>query len=193
MKPKDLPRSRQALVLVDFMNPLDFPGADDLAAEALDAARATARFKRALSAQGVPTIYANDNFGNWTSDFSSMVQAFMNRPGTSGSIAKLLKPKRGDLTVLKPMHSAFFGSPLDILLDKMGVEKLIFAGLATDICVKLTAMDGFLRGFRMAVPADCTAAESPAKKSAALAYMQDILKCDVAPSGETRGRAPVRR
>jgi nicotinamidase-related amidase len=181
MKPKDLPRSKQALVLVDFMNPLDFPGAEDLAPAALEAARATARLKRELSRRGVPTIYANDNFGIWDSEFGAMVQALLKQAGPSGSIAKLLKPRRGDLTVLKPMHSAFFGSPLDILLEKMGVEKLVFAGLATDICVKLTAMDGFLRGFRMAVPADCTAAESPEKKSAALEYMRDILKCDVRP------------
>jgi nicotinamidase-related amidase len=188
MKPKDLPWSRQALVLVDFMNPLDFPGADDLAAAALDAARATARFKRMLSAKGVPTIYANDNFGNWNSEFSSMVQALLSRPGASGNIARILKLRRGDLTVLKPMHSAFFGSPLDILLDKMGVRTLIVAGLATDICVKLTAMDGFLRGFKMAVPVDCTAAESPVKKAAALAYMHDILKCDISPSVRKRHR-----
>jgi nicotinamidase-related amidase len=71
----------------------------------------------------------------------------------------------------------------------MGVEKLVFAGLATDICVKLTAMDGFLRGFRMAVPADCTAAESPGKKSAALEYMRDILKCDVRPLAGPRAAA----
>lgn len=187
MKPKDLPKSRQALVLVDFMNPLNFPGAQDLAPAALDAARATARLRRALGARGVPTIYANDNFGNWNSEFSSMVQALLGHAGPGATIAKLLKPRRGDLTVLKPMHSAFYGSPLDILLEKMGVEKLIFAGLATDICVKLTAMDGFLRGFRMAVPSDCTAAESPARKSAALAYMQDVLRCDVAPSVRMHG------
>jgi nicotinamidase-related amidase len=188
MKPKDLPRSKQALVLVDFMNPLDFPGADDLAPAALEAARATARLKRELSRRGVPTIYANDNFGIWDSEFGAMVQALLKQAGPSGSIAKLLKPRRGDLTVLKPMHSAFFGSPLDILLEKMGVEKLVFAGLATDICVKLTAMDGFLRGFRMAVPADCTAAESPEKKSAALEYMRDILKCDVRPLAGPRAQ-----
>jgi nicotinamidase-related amidase len=61
------------------------------------------------------------------------------------------------------MHSAFYGSPLDILLDKMGTRSLIVAGLATNICVQLTAMDGFLRGLKMHVPADCTAAESKSR------------------------------
>jgi nicotinamidase-related amidase len=177
----DLPRSKRALLLVDFINPLDFPGSQDLAPGALEAAVATARLVRALRVEGVPVVYANDNFGKWHSDFSTMVRKLERGAGHSARIVRLLKPKTGDLTVLKPMHSAFFGSPLDILLGKMGTRSLIVAGLATDICVQLTAMDGFLRGLKMHVPADCTAAESPAKKQVALTYMRDILKCDVRP------------
>ena len=182
MHAKDLPRCKQALLLVDFINPLDFPGAQELAPEALSAARATALLRRELRSRGVPTIYANDNFGSWHSDFKSMVRQFMAGSGPSARMAKLLKPGQRDLTVLKPRHSAFYGSPLDIILEKMGVETLIIAGVATDICVQLTAAEGFLRGFRMSVPRDCTAAESLEKKNAALAYMHGILKCDVSPS-----------
>jgi nicotinamidase-related amidase len=93
----------------------------------------------------------------------------------------VLRPRRGDLTILKPMHSAFFGSPLEIVLDKIGARSLILTGLATDICVQLTAGESLLRGYKTAVPQDCTAAESEAKKATALAYMREILKCDVRP------------
>jgi len=55
-------------------------------------------------------------------------------------------------------------------------------GLATDKCVQLTAMDAFLREFKVWVPADCTAAESDQAKAASLAYMASILKCDTSPS-----------
>lgn len=183
MKSGELPKSRQALLLVDFMNPLDFPGAAALAGPALQAAAACARLRRQLAAQGVPVVYANDNFGRWQSDFRNLVAALLRDRGAAGTIARRLKPRAGDLTVLKPMHSAFYGSPLDILLDRMGVRRLVIAGLATDMCVQLTACDGFLRGFRLHVPADCTAAESPARKAAALAYMADVLRCDVRPAG----------
>ncbi|MBI2769805.1 MAG: cysteine hydrolase [Burkholderiales bacterium] len=181
MDEAQLPRSRRALLLIDFINPLDFPGADDLAQPALAAAKAAAKLVRAARSQGMPVIYANDNFGGWRSDFGSMVKRLEKKSGTSASIIKLLRPRRGDLTLLKPMHSAFFGSPLDILLDKMGTRSLVLAGLATDICIQLTAADAFLRGLKVQVPPECTAAESEEKKAAALAYMRDILKCDVSP------------
>lgn len=183
MDDTDLPRSAQVLLLVDFINPLDFPGSQQLAAPALEAARAAARLARAARARRVPLIYANDNFGLWRSNFDEMVRRLERGGGTSGDIARLLRPRRGDLTLLKPMHSAFFGTPLDIILDKMGARSLILAGLATDICIQLTAADAFLRGLKVRVPMECTAAQTPEKKAAALAYMQDILKCEVAGLG----------
>lgn len=182
----ELPRSRRALLLIDFINPLDFPGAQDLAPSALDAAKASAKLARAARARGIPVIYANDNFGRWRSDFTTMVTRLGTGHGASASIVRLLRPRRGDLTVLKPMHSAFFGSPMDILLDKIGVRSVVLAGLATDICIQLTAADAFLRGLKVHAPEDCTAAESLEKKETALAYMRDILKCDTRPWASLR-------
>jgi nicotinamidase-related amidase len=186
MAEHELPRSRRALLLIDFINPLDFPEADALAGPALRAARSARRLARAARAQGVPVIYANDNFGRWRSDFPSMVERLGQGRGTSASMVRLLRPRRGDLTVLKPMHSAFFGTPLDIILDKVGARSVVLAGLATDICIQLTAADAFLRGLKVHAPQDCTAAESDEKKAAALAYMRDILKCDTRPSESLR-------
>lgn len=177
----ELPRSRRALLLVDFINPLDFPEAGDLARPALQAARSARQLARAARAKGVPVIYANDNFGRWRSDFPTLVKRLAQGRGTSASMVRQLRPQRGDLTVLKPMHSAFFGTPLDILLGQIGVRTLVLAGLATDICIQLTAADAFLRDLKVHAPEDCTAAETDEKKAAALAYMRDILKCDTRP------------
>jgi len=67
-----------------------------------------------------------------------------------------------------------------LLLKEMGAQDLILAGLATDMCVQMTAADALLRGYEgVWVPSDCTAAESTAAKSASLKYMKDVLKCDV--------------
>lgn len=185
----DLPKSRRALLLIDFINPLDFPEADALAPPALEAARETRRLARAARSRGIPVIYANDNFGRWRSDFPTMVARLGRGRDTSAAIVKLLRPQRGDLTVLKPMHSAFFGTPLDIILDQIGARSVVLAGLATDICIQLTVADAFLRGLQVHAPADCTAAESPQKKTIALAYMRDILKCDTRPWRSLRWHA----
>ena len=181
-----LPASPRVLLIVDFINPLNFPGAEDLAGPALEAARATAALKERLAGEGVATIYANDNYGVWQSDFHSLVTQCLGREDESGRIAKLLSPRPTDITLLKPRHSAFFGSPLELLLDGMGCEELILCGLAADMCVLMTAADAFLRNYRVVVPSDCTAAESPKAKADALKYMATILKCDVMASKEIR-------
>ena len=107
---------------------------------------------------------ANDNFGGWHSDFNAMVNQFAKSGGVSAAIVKLLRPKRGDLTLLKPMHSAFFGSPLDIILKKIGARSLVITGLVTDVCVQMTAADAFLRDLRIHIPPECTIAENDTKK-----------------------------
>jgi nicotinamidase-related amidase len=188
LPPARLPRSPRVLLLVDFINPLDFPGAENLARPALVAARAAARLKEDLTAAGAATIYANDNYGVWQSDFHSLVSACLGMEGPPGEIARLLYPQACDLTILKPRHSAFYASPLELLLSQMQARELVICGLATDICVQLTAMDAFLREFKIWVPADCTAAESPAVKAASLAYMSSVLKCETA-----RSHAPRRK
>lgn len=186
MPPNGLNKSERALLLVDFINPLDFPQAPDLAPHALTAAKNADQLARVARRRGVPVIYANDNFGRWQSDFSSMVKSLQEGQGTCATIARLLRPRQQDLTVLKPMHSAFYGTPLDIILGRMGVRTLVLAGLATDICIQLSVADAFLRGLRVHAPEDCTAAETPEKKEAALTYMRDILKCDTRPWKQLR-------
>ncbi|MGV3571701.1 MAG: isochorismatase family cysteine hydrolase, partial [Ramlibacter sp.] len=80
----------------------------------------------------------------------------------------------------KPRHSAFYGSPLELLLKEMGARQLILCGVAADMCVQMTAADAFLRGgFDVWVPADCIAAETPAAKETAVKYMKSVLRCDV--------------
>lgn len=183
MNAQSLPRSTRALLLVDFINPLDFPGAEELGPGALQAAAETLKLRRGMEESGTPVIYANDNFGSWRSDFNSLVRQLRGGGGPAGELAEMLQPASDDLTVLKPRHSAFFGSPLEILLDLMGVNELVITGLSTDICVKMTAMDAFLRDYRIQVPSNCTAAESSQRKDEALIYMRDILRCDIAPMG----------
>lgn len=180
MKPAKVPRSPRVLVLVDFINPLDFPGAEKLAPFALKAARATLRLRERLQAQKVTVVYANDNYGAWQSDFQAQVAQCCAREDTSGEIARMLAPRPDDVTLLKPRHSAFYCTALELLLKEMGARELILAGLATDMCVQMTAADAFLRGYEgVWVPPECTAAETPQAKAASIRYMRDVLKCDV--------------
>lgn len=172
-----LPRSDRVLVLVDFINPLDFPGAELLLPGALRAARATARLKQRLTEHGVPAIYANDHYGTWHAEFSDVLRACQAMPGPRGQIARLLAPAPEDLTILKPRHSAFFATPLDLLLREMQAKELVIVGLAADMCVQLTTVEAYMHGYSAWVPSDCTAAETPDAKRRALKHMATVMKC----------------
>jgi len=180
---RKLPASPTVLVLVDFINPMEFPGADKLLKSAYPAALAAARLKQRLSARGVAAIYANDNYGIWHSDFKELLTACKALPGRRGEIASLLAPAECDLTILKPRHSAFHSTPLEHLLKELKTKELVIAGLSTDMCVHLTAMDAYMHGYKVWVPSDCTAAESAVSKDAALRQMARVFKCSVRKAG----------
>ena len=188
-----LPRAERVLVLVDFINPLDFPGAERLLPGALRAARATARLKQDLAQAGVPAIYANDHYGTWHAEFRDVLRACQALPGPRGMIARLLAPAPQDLTILKPRHSAFFATPLDLLLRQMQAREIVLVGLATDMCVQLSTAEAYMHGYSVWVPSDCTAAEAPEAKRRALRHMATVMKCDVRASTAGTGRSRAGR
>ena len=173
-------RARTVLLLVDFINHFHFPGASKLAPRAVRAARATARMKADLTRKGCPCIYANDNFGDWRTDFPALVAASLKRADASGQIAAILKPGERDLSVLKPRHSAFYGTPLEFLLEELKASTLIIAGIAVDMCVLATAQDAHMRKFKLRVPVNCVAGFNRAQEVSALATMARTLSADIA-------------
>ncbi|HEY6218564.1 MAG TPA: isochorismatase family cysteine hydrolase [Gemmatimonadaceae bacterium] len=168
--------SRVALLLVDVINDLEFAGGDELATNALPAARNLARLIRRARRAKVPIIYANDNFGKWRSDFRRLVAHATGTDVRGRPIARLLKPRHDDYQVLKAKHSAFFHSQLDLILDYLGAKTIVLAGFSTDSCVLFTAADAYMRDFKVIVPLDCVAACSVADHETALAQMERLLE-----------------
>jgi len=164
--------STRALLLIDFFNPMDFEGGSRLAKPALEAAKRAALLKARLRRAQVPAIYANDNFGQWASEFSTLVQACARLPGAPGEIARRLAPQPGDRSILKPRHSAFYGTPLEFLLDELGAKTLILTGIAADSCIMITAHDAHVRKFKRWVPSDCVASQAPEYTRGALAHLR---------------------
>ncbi len=177
-------RSPVALLLVDVMNDLEFPGGDLLLAHALPMARAIVELKSRARAAGAPCIYANDNFGRWRSDFREIVR-HVREDGVRGRpIADLLHPDPDDYFVLKPRHSAFFGTSLDLLLDHIGARTLVITGMAGNNCVVASATDAYMRGYRIVVPLDAIASEQQGLNDAALEHMRTVLKAQTFASAE---------
>jgi nicotinamidase-related amidase len=173
---------RTALLLVDFINLFDFPDAGKLAPRAIRAARHTAQLKARARAARMPCIYANDNFGEWTSEFSALTLQCLEKPGPASIIAHLLQPQEGDLSVLKPMHSAFYGTPLEFLLDELDVSRLLITGVTADICIFATSEDAYMRRkYEIWVPSNCVAATKATYERTALEHIERVHKADVRP------------
>lgn len=176
--------SDTALLLIDFINDLEFPGGDKLLPHALDAAKHAAALKRRARRVGIYAIYANDNFGQWRSDFKQVV-AHCSRDNVRGkAMVRAVKPGREDYFVLKPKNSCFFRTPLQVLLDQLGIKKLILTGLTADICVLFTANDAYLHEYKLFVPADCVASMEQTDNEYALKYLARVLKADITPSSQ---------
>ncbi len=177
-----LHRSPVALLLIDVINDLEFDEGKKLAEYALPMARNIARFKQEAKNHGIPCLYVNDNFGQWQSDFKNLVSRCVEKGVRGHAIVNELCPEPDDYFVLKPRHSGFFQTPLELLLEGLHTETLILCGLTTDSCVSFTANDGYLRGFNILVPADCCAAASRHRHAGALGQMRRTLKAVTASS-----------
>jgi nicotinamidase-related amidase len=171
-----------ALLLIDVINAMDFEGGDRLAEQALPAARRLAELRRKAKALAIPVIYANDNFGRWRSDFREVVEHALEGGVPGRPIAELLKPEKDDYFVLKPKHSAFYATTLDLLLKYLGTRRLVMAGFSGDVCVLFTAGDAYMRDLHVHVPSDCVASVSEEENGRALAYMRRVLEVRTAPS-----------
>ncbi|MEJ2802366.1 isochorismatase family cysteine hydrolase [Comamonadaceae bacterium PP-2] len=172
-------KAKRALVLIDFFNQFDFPQAHLLVGSAWQAAQATHRLKQQFLRREEIVIYANDNYGRWNLSFSDLIEDCQQLPGLPGKIARLMSPGPSDFRIIKPRHSGFFGTPLDLILREHRVREIIVTGIATDICVQFTVVDAYMHGYRCWVPGNCTAAETEFLKQQALQHMSKTMKCDV--------------
>lgn len=182
-----------ALLLLDVINDLDFEGGERLLTHALPAAARITALKARAKRCGVPAIYVNDNYGRWQSDFQRLVAHCLEDDVPGRALVEVLRPEQDDYFVLKPKHSGFYSTTLDVLLDYLGVDTVILVGFAGNICVLYTANDAYMRDFRLIVPEDCVASEDPEENRQALANMRKYLKADVSPSDALDVEALVAR
>ena len=178
-----------ALLLIDVINDLEFEGGEKLLRQAQPVARRIAAFKKRCRAAGIPAIYVNDNFEKWRSDFKRLISHCINDDTRGREIVELLKPERDDYFVLKPKHSGFYSTTLDLLLKHLGVETLILAGFTADICILFTANDAYMRDYRLMIPSDCVASQNEKENQRALKFMERVLKADISPSAKVDFKA----
>jgi nicotinamidase-related amidase len=163
-----------------------FEGAGRLVEQAIRIIEPLARLKARARRAGTPVIYVNDNFGQWQSDFRRLVRHCTTADVPGRVVAQGLRPDADDYFVLKPKHSAFFGTTLDTLLVELGVDRLVLTGIAANICVLFTAHDAHMRGYPLHVPADCVASNTRRETHHALEHLRTVIGATVSPSTSVR-------
>jgi nicotinamidase-related amidase len=163
---------RDALLLVDVVQGFEHEDAEEL----LASFRARhAGFVRALQqarSDGIPVVYANDNFGVWDGDAPRLVREALEGPG--GELVRRIAPREGETFVVKPRYSAFDHTPLDLILRELEVERVLLGGMSTEGCVAQTAIAARELGFKVSVFAEACASVDEQLERVALEYLEAV-------------------
>ena len=171
-----------ALVIVDMLNPYEHPEADRLAERVAKALPGVVELRDRAEQAEIPVIYVNDNYGDWNSSAQELAEAAMS--GEHPELVEPVLPGEGHSFVIKARHSVFYETPLEYLLDQMGVDRLIFAGQVTEQCILYSALDAYVRHFRVVVPTDAVAAIYDHLAEAAREMMERNLSAELCMAAE---------
>ena len=164
------------MLIIDMISSWDFVDADKLLPHAAAISARIARLKARARASGVPVIYANDNAGRWRSDFPSLIKESIAAGGAGARIAEQLLPDDEDYFVLKPKQSAFFSTPLELLLRHLKADRLLLTGVASDQCILVTATEAVMRDLEVVVPKDCVASQTLQRNRLVLRQLDEFHK-----------------
>ena len=81
-----------------------------------------------------------------------------------------LKPEPQDIVLNKTRYSGFCGTPLDAILRSRGIRNLVFAGVATNVCVESTLREAYFREYFPVLIEDATMPGGPPEMQAATVY-----------------------
>lgn len=181
--PLPLVPERTALLLIDMQE--EFAGATGGPYRVPEAARripAMAALLQAFRARGLPVLHTA---------FAG-THAFLDRPrwgalmpnralgageGDAGLFQEPrfvpeLQPRAGEIVVQKPSYGAFYDTPLETILKRLGVDTLVLAGTLTDCCVGTTARQAYERGLAAFVVSDAVATSLPEMHEAELKILR---------------------
>lgn len=165
-----------ALIIIDMINTLDFPEGKRLLKHANTAAKNIKRIKMKFRSRKMPVIYVNDNFGKWRANWEEVYEKCSSDKSLGKEISQLLRPEKEDYFILKPKHSGFYCTNLDVLLEELKVNKLIITGMAGNICVLFTANDAYMRGYKIHVPRNCIASNSVRLNNFVITQLTEVFQ-----------------
>jgi ureidoacrylate peracid hydrolase len=175
--------TKSAVVIVDMQNAfaskggtLDLAGID--LAEAPRVVRATAAVLNAARSAGVSVVHLQMGYKRDLSNAGGVrspnyyketaMHLMCSKPELMGqlltegswdfALVDELAPQPGEIVVIKTRYSGFAGTTLDSQLRVRGIQYLLFAGIAANVCVESTIRDAYFLDYWPILLADATMA-----------------------------------
>jgi nicotinamidase-related amidase len=167
-----------AVLVIDMMNAYRHPDADKLAPQVAEIIDPLAELlSKARDRDDVDVIYVNDNYGDFSAQFSDIVQSALD--GERPDLVQPILPAQGCRLLTKVRHSAFYSTALAYLLTQLQPQRLILTGQVTEQCILYTALDAYVRHFPMIVPPDAVAHIDPELSDAAMTMMHRNMDAEI--------------
>jgi nicotinamidase-related amidase len=134
--------------------------------------------------EGAELIYVNDNYGDWNSSSEELSQRALE--GARPDLVERILPPEGADFVIKARHTIFYMTPLEYLLGQKGIDHLVLVGQVTEQCILYSALDAYVRHFRVTVPPDGVACIHENLADAALEMMERNMRAELTPAADVR-------
>ena len=175
---------KQALLIIDMQNGFLQPQSPLCIQGALPTVPACARVIQACRSAGVPVIFVNRAYRADGSDVEITRRQVWARggkpltPGSTGPLSVENPPEfgrdPGDYEIIKPRYSAFFQTPLDLLLRRLGVDTVVLTGTTTPNCIRTTCYDAISLDYQVVVVEDCCSSNTDAIQQANMLDMRNV-------------------
>ena len=100
-----------------------------------------------------------------------------------------LTPEAGETIVIKPRYSAFFRTNLDLMLKRLGVERVLVSGTQYPNCIRATVNDALSLDYAVSVITDACSAKTEAVAAANILDMRNLgAECITFAEWESRQR-----
>lgn len=167
--------SKKALIIIDMLHDFVAEGAPLYVRGASDIVDCIKKEIQKAHAEGYPVLYLCDRHACDDAEFKVWPPHAVS--GTEGAeIIEEIAPREKDYVVAKTTYSSFYATELENILRHENVDEIIVTGVCTEICVLYTAVDGFMRGYKVTVPDGCTKGLTEEDHDFALKQIRHILK-----------------
>jgi nicotinamidase-related amidase len=176
--------ARSALIVVDMIQTYDFEDAEQLREHVEETIGPLERLLGRAQDEDVLTIYVNDNLGSWLSEREKLVDNALQ--GEFKHLVETVAPREEAMFIVKTRHSAFYETPLEIVLRESEVTDIVLAGQVTEQCILYSALDAHLRQIPATIVRDACAPIFEDLAEAALKMMERNMGAQIVDADDVR-------